>query len=50
MKISIIEGNEKKYHFGVELQSRELNLVLRITAMIVRNYLRGRAVLVVGLP
>ena len=27
----------KKYHFGVKLQSRELNLVLRKTAMIVRE-------------
>ena len=36
MKISIMQGN-KKYHFGVELQSHELNLVLRKTAMIVRE-------------
>ena len=36
MKISIIQGN-KKYHFGVKLQSRELNLVLRKTTMIVRQ-------------
>ena len=34
--INIIHGNEK-YHFGVKLQSRELNLVLRKTAMIVRG-------------
>ena len=27
----------KNYHFGVKLQSRELNLVLRKTAMIVRE-------------
>ena len=45
MKISIIE-EMKKYHFGAELQSRQMNLVLRITAMIVRNYLHRRAVLV----
>ena len=32
MMMSIIEGDEKKYYFGVELQSRELNLVLRKTA------------------
>ena len=36
MKISIIEGNEK-YDFGVELQSHELNSLLRKTAMIVRQ-------------
>ena len=33
---SIIQGN-KKYNSGVELQSRELNLALRKTAMIVRG-------------
>ena len=38
MKISIIEENEKKYYFGVKLQGRELNLVLRKTAMIVTGY------------
>ena len=27
----------KKYHFGVNLQSRELNLVLRKTAIIVTS-------------
>ena len=27
----------KKYHFGVNLRSRELNLVLRETAMITRQ-------------
>ena len=36
MKISTIQGNEK-YHFGVKLQSRELNFVLRKTQMIVRQ-------------
>ena len=36
MEISIIQGNEK-YHSGVKLQSRELNLVLTKTAMIVRQ-------------
>ena len=34
--ISIIQENEK-YHFEVKLQSYELNLVLRKTAMIVRQ-------------
>ena len=29
---------KKKYHFEVKLQSRELNLVLRKTAMIVTEY------------
>ena len=42
MMMSIIEGDG----FGVELQNRELNLVLRKTAIIVRNYLYRRAVLV----
>ena len=37
MEISIIEGNEK-YNSGVELQSRDLNLVLKKKiAMIVRE-------------
>ena len=36
MKIPMIQGNEK-YHFGEKLQNRELNLVLRETAIIVRQ-------------
>ena len=36
MMNSIIQENEN-YHFGVKLQSRELNLVLRKTAMIARE-------------
>ena len=34
MKIPIIQGNEKKNHFGEKLQNRELNVVLRKTAII----------------
>ena len=34
MKIPVIQGNEKKYHFGEKLQNHELNLVLRKTAII----------------
>ena len=36
MNISLIQGN-KKYNSGVELQSRDLNLVLRKTAIMVRE-------------
>ena len=37
MKIPIIQGNEK-CHFGEKLENRELNLVLRKTAIIVISY------------
>ena len=43
MKISIIKGNEK-IPFWSQVTKPELNLVLRIIAMIVRNYFCGRAV------
>ena len=38
MKVSIIQENEKKRHFGVKLKSRELNVMLRKTAVIVTGY------------
>ena len=37
MKISITQKMKKKYLFGVKLQNFELNLVLRKTAMTVRQ-------------
>ena len=43
MKISIIQGNEK-IPFGVKLRSRELNLVLRETAMTIRQEGRSRKI------
>ena len=39
MEISILFMEMKNYHSGIKLQSRELNLVLRKTAMIVREIL-----------
>ena len=37
MKVSIIQEYEKR-HFGVKLKSRELNVMLRKTVVIVTGY------------